>query len=1484
MDKLNDKFKSISHKEDIKISFVIKIKQVTGLSKSSYTPLLISWKRGSKKENTGEIKVIPRDGEANVDHTLNINATITKTPKGFEEKSIIFTIKEEKMNKKPVPLGSINVNLAQYAESKTEKTHPFPIKDKSKVVCNLYLGIQSSWLKVNGKTLVKAEGNQKEILSELGKQQIKGADGSDYFLQTEQDISDPEQTDIGNDNFSDGEDEDDVSFEDDSKEDKSNVSTLSRKSSNLSSSDKEGSTSTPIKSTSSINADGTTLNTGSTSTTSTSSTTSTTGATLALYEVKMKKYKKKLKLLKTELEKSKTATTNVSKERDDKVKEIKTMLDEMETIRERSKSVGNGVIADYTNQIDSLTLENKDLKQQIQRERTQSNQDSNQVTTLQNQVISLNQQLETLRTQNTTLNSTLTNLERQVREANSSKPEDLQNALATVQTLHVELGQVRNQLAAAQEDNRNQFLQIEQERLKSNANEANANRVSQENVNLQQQLEHFERTIHLQLEGFEKEKLSFADELVQLKQKSLLVDEKELEIKKLQDKLESSAHQEQDTSDRAELQKEIEKRDNHISSLQDKLEALHDKIDSLESNNDSNNSVNESLMADKDREIEQLLLKVSNMELESTQFKESNQAKVDQLEERLKDTESKLSDYESKQNDHQDLLDKYESLESQLNETTKALQVAQDALTNQLANKDDSLADTTNELEEVKQQLEQALSEKEELSKQLQDKHDSLENAKESFENEKQEISQKLDETLVLLSKLELEKNEISEQLQGKSIQLNQVEDLYKSKQESESQQHDLYQENQEKIQQLQQRIEELTEQLDSSNNQVSLLTVAAATAAASSASVPDDYEELKEKVDKYKSKCKGYKEKINNYKDKIAQHEEEKEMLTLQNNISDKDQQLDLQEARDKNAKLTQEMDIYIDELAQLKSHVSQYQSDGESKQNVIKEYQAMIEQLQSELDSNNEEKKSLVALLEEERSKKTNDNDDDDNNSDNSDNEELDELREKVKYQKEKIKSLKEDLESKDDEWIDEKVKFEETISKLESEISDLKENSNVVVPAVVPLNNNNELIEQLKSSNQSLESQLSSLSIKNSELSNEIDNLQNSLKQSQSQSPPIGSPMSVRSNTSGVDMEDVRKELEENKIIESSIYWPEIDFDRNNIPYCGTSVWQMLDSIGGLSKPQNQRILSKIVYSLEKSFNRSGNDCKFISYWLSTVVFLLHKLHQTGFIQDTSDPQKSGIEISVSAFVPPSPEIGGSFVRDLQSLALNIYSKLITITEMKLEKVLIQSIFLPESVILDHQKSPGKSNIVSSIGSSSGMLSNGNKKPVNNINQTLNILDSTLVFLKDGRISDAISNQFLNQVFFFINAQLTNHLLSNTNVCTTTQGLEVKMGVSRLKEWCSTTPYKSASQQLDSSHEASNLLVIDKSVFMDIEAIKSIFQKLNLHQIKQLLESYTPDDLSPDSLPLSLKKALDANWYQSYDISSLPLQIDSSKKLKL
>ncbi|KAN0026844.1 hypothetical protein ACTFIV_007835 [Dictyostelium citrinum] len=1496
MDKFKDKLKvqsPSSNKEDIKISYVVKIVKVTGLPKSNYSPLLISWKRGSKKENTGEVKTIPRDGEGVVDHTINLNATITKTPKGFLEKSILFTVKEEKLGKKPVSLGSVSVNLAQYAESKTEKTHPFPIQDKSKV-----LSIQSSWLKVNGKSMVKAEGNQKEILQELGKQKISH-EGTDYFLQTEQDMSEPDQTDFGHD--SDNEDEDHVDFDEDSN-DKSNVSTLSRKSSS-------GSVEKGESSSSGVNGHNRTNSSNSVGSSTTTTTTTSTSNYVApplikeeseekdlnamTADLKIKKYKKQLKTLKSELEKSKSQFASLSKDRDEKVEEIKRMIDDMENIKDRSKTVGNGVIADYNNQIEQLntklTASNKDienLKIQLQRERNQSSQDSNQVTVLQNQLLTINSQLDTIRNENTTLNNQIRQLETQLRESSSNKPEELQNALATVQNLHLELNQLRGQLATTTEENRSQFIQLEQERLKSNSTESNVNRVEQEKSNLQQRLEHYERTIHLQLEDFEKEKLKISAEVGDLKSKLSNYDKLETELNELKSK---QPIQIETNNDSKEL---IEARD-EIIQLKDKLTAKEESIKSTENQlleykdkfviketelielqdkfeqfkNQQSNQLNKELIEARE-EIVQLKDKLT---AKDESFKETENKLEDRAIE-ISELRDKLAEKESTLTDREEQLEQLkQSIENQSSTTPVVLDQyelieARDEivqLKDKLTAKEESIKDIENQLNELKDRLtakellfketEDQLYEKSNEISILQDKILNLEENNNNTNNDKKddEISQ-LNSTI----------NEL--QLKLKEFELNTL---------------DQNQSYEEKIQKIESQLNE--KQLEVQSLQVEIHNnIKEGNSNEKLIQLEEQHKELQEKFEKVKNKKNTLKVLCSNHKSIIEQLEQkqstlESSAIANQDGLSDEIDQL-----KSKLIHQINENEIIQDENNQLKLQVTSYQDDSNSKQNIIKEYQDMISKLE-------QEKEDLI-----ENNKKNNNGDQDSSDEDRS--AEIEEFKEKIQYQKEKIKALKEDLEAKSDEWIDIKIKMEEIISGKQDEIEKLQQQlqqqqqeslSSLALP--VSIKNDHQSNQLLEEEINQLKSQIKQLQQENLAISSEkqfkVQHLQQELEQLKQVNSASASPRSSIGGGSSVDnLDDLRKEMEENKNIETSIYWSELDFDRNNVPFCGTSVWAIIDGIGGLGKSQNIRLLNKIVVSLEKSFLRSGNDCKFIAYWFSTCCYLLSKCHQAGYTQESANPMKSGIEINVNSFVTPAPEIGGSFIRDLQALNLSIYSKLLSVTEIKLEKVLIPSIYLPDSIILEAQKSPIKSSSSSTspLGRTSGSLPTTG----NSINNLLYILDGIIQFLKEGRIFDSVSNQFLNQIFYFMNAQITNHLLNNPKVCTTTQGLEVKMGVSRLKEWCSATSYKSASQQLDSSLEASNLLVIDKNVFVDIEAIKSIFQKLNLHQIKQLLQSFTPDSLSPDTLPTVLRKAIDSNWRQSIDINSLPLLIDQSKKFKI
>lgn len=71
----------------------------------------------------------------------------------------------------------------------------------------------------------------------------------------------------------------------------------------------------------------------------------------------------------------------------------------------------------------------------------------------------------------------------------------------------------------------------------------------------------------------------------------------------------------------------------------------------------------------------------------------------------------------------------------------------------------------------------------------------------------------------------------------------------------------------------------------------------------------------------------------------------------------------------------------------------------------------------------------------------------------------------------------------------------------------------------------------------------------------------------------------------------------------------------------------------------------------------------------------------------------------------------------------------------------------------------------------------------------------------------------------------------------VSTATHGLRVKLAVSRIDEWLSKldTDVSTSGDRLNLLREAANVLVLDKSLFLDADTVTSIFHTLNLVQVQ-------------------------------------------------
>lgn len=153
---------------------------------------------------------------------------------------------------------------------------------------------------------------------------------------------------------------------------------------------------------------------------------------------------------------------------------------------------------------------------------------------------------------------------------------------------------------------------------------------------------------------------------------------------------------------------------------------------------------------------------------------------------------------------------------------------------------------------------------------------------------------------------------------------------------------------------------------------------------------------------------------------------------------------------------------------------------------------------------------------------------------------------------------------------------------------------------------------------------------------------------------------------------------------------------------------------------------------------------------------------------------------------------------------------------------------------------------------------------------------VLGSLLRAVREAALSEPLQRQYMAQIFYYVDARLVNLLLSQRDLCTCSFGLQLKLAISQLEEWAAQAGARRetlswAREQLEPLREAANLLVVDKAVFEDEHLIGQMFSALNLHQIRHLLEMFTPDPLLPQQIPESVRRYFQKSSF--YQVRSPP-----------
>ena len=195
----------------------------------------------------------------------------------------------------------------------------------------------------------------------------------------------------------------------------------------------------------------------------------------------------------------------------------------------------------------------------------------------------------------------------------------------------------------------------------------------------------------------------------------------------------------------------------------------------------------------------------------------------------------------------------------------------------------------------------------------------------------------------------------------------------------------------------------------------------------------------------------------------------------------------------------------------------------------------------------------------------------------------------------------------------------------------------------------------------------------------------------------------------------------------------------------------------------------LLLSAMDKINTKVERHQWDMTVLAFWISNATLLLHYLKKdAGLVGATIEFQVHLVELINEIFI--------LIIRD---------------AERRMDKVLKGSILDHETIPFDHLEFAGEWNIFKS-------KNKVNPEPVSykppppdkrarlSPRNVTSLLSSTLFVLDLYDIHSVITSQILGQLFYWIGAELFNHILSNKVYLARTKAMQIRMNISVLEDW--------------------------------------------------------------------------------------------------
>lgn len=255
-----------------------------------------------------------------------------------------------------------------------------------------------------------------------------------------------------------------------------------------------------------------------------------------------------------------------------------------------------------------------------------------------------------------------------------------------------------------------------------------------------------------------------------------------------------------------------------------------------------------------------------------------------------------------------------------------------------------------------------------------------------------------------------------------------------------------------------------------------------------------------------------------------------------------------------------------------------------------------------------------------------------------------------------------------------------------------------------------------------------------------------------------------------------------------------------------------------------------LSAAVSAIKTALKKHGSDLDVTAVWLKNAYLLKDLLQQHS--QDVRGSEE---------LVPLVTDVQDS-VRALSDLCIQAYQQLLSISESRLQPIIVPAMLESETI-------PG-------LAGSSVKLSGGRKRAGSDprppgstegatMSAVLRELSALHTALSRQDLPSALQEQAFHQLMYLLAASTLNSLLLRKDMCCWNRGLQIRYNVSLLEEWLRSRSLQTggAVTALEPLIQAAQLLQMSKKTEADGQAMVQACNELSNQQVVKILSLYTP-----------------------------------------